>query len=144
MEYLPEEVKGISLLFVTTLDVFLQVYLLHSKDEAFKAFKLYKAEVENQLVKRIIILRSDRGGEYFNREFDTFCEENGIKHERTSPFTPQQNGLAERKNQTLVEMVNCMLNQLGLPNNLWREALTACHIHNRITSCVIPTSPYKL
>ncbi|KAJ9567237.1 hypothetical protein OSB04_003203 [Centaurea solstitialis] len=106
---------------------------------------IYKAEVENQQEKRIKILRSDRGGEYFSREFDAFCEENGIKHERTSPFTPQQNGLAERKNRTLVEMVNCMLNQSGLPTNLWGEALlTACHIHNRITSRVIPTSPYEL
>ncbi|KAJ9551062.1 hypothetical protein OSB04_015107 [Centaurea solstitialis] len=114
-------------------------------NQAFEAFKIYKAEVENQKEKRIKILRSDRGGEYFNHEFDTFCEENGIKHERTSPFTPQQNGLAERKNRTLVEMVNCMLNQSGLPTNLWGEALlTACYIHNRITSRVIPTSPYEL
>ncbi|KAJ9566879.1 hypothetical protein OSB04_002845 [Centaurea solstitialis] len=123
---------------------YLYVYLLKSKDEAFDAFKVYKAEVENQQEKRIKILRSDRGGEYFSREFDAFCEENGIKHERTSPFTPQQNGLAERKNRTFVEMVNCMLNQSGLPTNLWGEALlTACHIHNRITSRVIPTSPYE-
>ena len=67
---------------------FLHVYLLHSKYEAFEDFKLYKAEVENQKEKQIKILRSDRGGEYFSTEFDTFCEENGIKHERTSPFTP--------------------------------------------------------
>ncbi|GKC16783.1 retrovirus-related pol polyprotein from transposon TNT 1-94 [Tanacetum coccineum] len=93
---------------------FLYVYLLRSKDEAFDSFKIYKAEVENQLRKKIKILQSDRGGEYFTREFDTLCEENGIKHERTSPYTPQQNGLAERKNQTLIEMVNCMLNQSGL------------------------------
>ncbi|KAJ9558418.1 hypothetical protein OSB04_013032 [Centaurea solstitialis] len=113
--------------------------------QAFEAFKIYKAEVENQKEKRIKILRSDRGGEYFNHEFDTFCEENGIKHEHISPFTPQQNGLAERKNQTLIEMVNCMLNQSGLPTNLLGDALlTACHIHNRITSRVIPTSPYEL
>ncbi|KAJ9557005.1 hypothetical protein OSB04_011619 [Centaurea solstitialis] len=124
---------------------YLYVYLLKSKDEAFDAFKVYKAEVENQQEKRIKILRSDRGGEYLSRVFDAFYEENGIKHERTSPFTPQQNGLAERKNRTLVEMVNYMLNQSGLPTNLWGEALLmACHIHNRITSRVIPTSPYEL
>lgn len=68
---------------------YLHVYLLRTKDEAFDAFKLYKAEVKNQHEKHIKILRSDRGGEYFNRDFDTFCEEKGIKHERTSPFTPQ-------------------------------------------------------
>ena len=135
--------------FITFCDdfsrFFFHVYILHSKDEAFEAFELYKAEVENQKEKRIKILRLDRGGDNFSHEFDTFCKENGIKHERTSPFTPQQNGLAERKNRTLVEMVNCMLNQSGLPTNLWGEALlTACHIHNRITSRVIPTSPYEL
>nr|KAJ0202827.1 hypothetical protein LSAT_V11C500278000 [Lactuca sativa] len=134
--------------FITFCDDFsryLHVYLLRSKDEAFDAFKRYKAEVENQLERHIKILRSDKGGEYFNQEFDTFCEENGIKHERTSPYTHQQNGLAERKNRTLCEMVNCMLNQSGQPNNLWGEALlTACYVHNRITSRVIPTSPYEL
>nr|KAJ0197577.1 hypothetical protein LSAT_V11C700367030 [Lactuca sativa] len=120
-------------------------FSVRSKDEAFDAFKRYKVEVENQIERHIKILRSDRGGEYFNQEFDTFCEENGIKHERTSPYTPQQNGLAERKNRTLCEMVNCMLNQLGQPNNLWGEALlTACYVYNRITSRVIPTSPYEL
>ncbi|GJT53730.1 retrovirus-related pol polyprotein from transposon TNT 1-94, partial [Tanacetum coccineum] len=73
-----------------------------SVDEAFDSFKVYKAEVENQLGKRIKILRSDRGGEYFTGMFAAFCEENGIKHE------------------------------------------PACHIHNRIISRVIPTSPYEL
>ena len=81
---------------------FLHVYLLHSKYEAFEDFKLYKAEVENQKEKRIKILRSDKGGEYFSTEFDRFCEESGIKHEHTSPFTLKQNGLAERKYQILV------------------------------------------
>nr|KAJ0214455.1 hypothetical protein LSAT_V11C400178990 [Lactuca sativa] len=68
---------------------YLHIYLLRSKYEAFDAFKRYKDEVENQLERHIKILRSDRGWEYFNQEFDTFCEENGIKHERTSPYTPQ-------------------------------------------------------
>nr|GEW10112.1 hypothetical protein [Tanacetum cinerariifolium] len=75
--------------------------LLWEKDTTKKG-----SEVENQLGKKIKILRSDRGGEYFTREFEIFCEEHGIKHERTSSYTPQQNGLAERKNQTLIEMVN--------------------------------------
>ncbi|KAJ9547390.1 hypothetical protein OSB04_019933 [Centaurea solstitialis] len=93
-----------------------------------KLLKFTKLKSKTKKKKRIKVLRSDRGGEYFSREFDTFCEENGIKHERTSPFTPQQNGLAKR-----------------LPTNLWGEALlTACQIHNRITSRMIPTNPYEL
>ena len=82
------------------------VYLLRSKNEAFDAFKRYKSEVENQKELKIKILRNDRGGEYFPDEFVNFCEEFGIIHQRTAPYTPQQNGLAERKNRTFEEMVN--------------------------------------
>ncbi|KAJ9552889.1 hypothetical protein OSB04_016934 [Centaurea solstitialis] len=114
--------KGISTLFVMTLADFYMFIFYTLKIKHLKHLKFTK-------------LKSDRGGEYFNYEFDTFCEENGIKHERTSPFIPQQNGLAEWKNRTLVEMVNCMLNHSGLPTNLLGEALlTTFHIHNRITS----------
>ena len=74
-----------------------------------------------------------------------FCEEHGIIHQRTSPYTPQQNGLAERKNRTLVDMVNSMLLSSKLPFNLWGEALlSVCHIHNRIPSKITKTSPYEL
>jgi hypothetical protein len=62
----------------------------------------------------------------------------------TAPYTPQHNGLAERKNRTLVDMVNAMLLNAKLPNNLWGEALlTACHIHNRVLSKKLNVSPYE-
>ncbi|GJV36868.1 retrovirus-related pol polyprotein from transposon TNT 1-94 [Tanacetum coccineum] len=70
------------------------VYLLKSKDQAFETFKIYKAEVENQKGKKIQILRSDRGGEYFSIEFSCYCESQGLIHQRTAPYTPQQNGVA--------------------------------------------------
>jgi transposase InsO family protein len=73
--------------------------------------------VENQKKRQIKVLRSDRGGEYFS-EFSTFYEENGIIHQMTAPYTPQHNGLVERKNRTLVDMVNAMLLNAKLPNNL--------------------------
>jgi transposase InsO family protein len=85
------------------------VYLLKSKDEALNYFKIYKAEAENQLDRKIKRLRSDRGGEYFSNEFDSFCAEHGIIHERTPPYSPQSNGVAERKNHTLTDLVNAML-----------------------------------
>lgn len=77
---------------MTALD--LLIYFIPSKDEAFEFFKRYKAEVENQKEKKIKILCSDRGGEYFSHEFSLFCEEHGIIHQKTAPYTPQQNGLA--------------------------------------------------
>jgi transposase InsO family protein len=92
--------------------------LLRTKDEAFEKFKEFKKMVENQKERKIKVLRSDRGGEYFSKEFSTFCEENGIIHQMTAPYTPQHNGLAERKNRTLVDMVNAMLLNAKLPNNL--------------------------
>ena len=67
-------------------------------------FLKYKAEVENQLDKKIKRLRSDRDGEYSTNTLEAFCEKNGIIHEVSAPYTPQQNGVAERKNRTLKEM----------------------------------------
>ena len=134
--------------FITFIDdcsKFTYVYLLSNKDEAFECFKRYKAEVENQKGRKIKCLRSDRGGEYFSHEFDIFCEEHGVVHQRTAPYTPQQNGLAERKNRTLTEMINSMMINANTPKYLWGEALfTACHIHNRITSMKTHVSPYEI
>jgi len=85
------------------------MYLLKSKDEVLHYFKTYKAEVENQLERKIKRLRSDRGGEYFSSEFSEFCIEHGIIHERTPPYSPQSNGITKRKNHTLTKLVNVML-----------------------------------
>ena len=108
--------------FMTLIDDasrFCYVYLLKTKDEALNYFKIYKTEVENQLDKKIKRLRSDRGGEYFSNEFDLFCAEHGIIHERTSPYSPQSNGVAERKNHTLTDLVNAMLDTAGLSKEWW-------------------------
>ena len=87
---------------------------IKSKDEALHYFKIYKAEVENQLERKIKRVRSDRSDEYFSNLFTLFCEEHGIIHEMTSPYSPQSNGIAERKNCTLMDLVNVMLDTTGL------------------------------
>jgi transposase InsO family protein len=97
--------------FIDDSNRFCYVYLLKSKDEALHYFKTYKAEVENQLERKIKRLRSDRGGEYFSGDFSV---EHGIIHERTLPYSPQSNVVAERKNRTLTELVNSMLETSGL------------------------------
>uniref|UniRef100_A0A6L2JTX7 Enoyl-[acyl-carrier-protein] reductase [NADH], chloroplastic n=1 Tax=Tanacetum cinerariifolium TaxID=118510 RepID=A0A6L2JTX7_TANCI len=79
--------------------------------EAIDKFVLYKTEVENQLGKKIKVVRSDRGGEYVS-PFAEFCVKHRIRHEFTAPYSPQQNGIDERKNRTLKEMVNAMLKVL--------------------------------
>ncbi|KAI5350367.1 hypothetical protein L3X38_003258 [Prunus dulcis] len=140
--------RGGNKYFVTFIDDFSRychIYLIKTKDEVFNKLKIYKNEVENQLEKKIKRLRSDRGGEYTSNELGVFCEEHGIIHEVTPPYSPQSNGVAERKNRTLMDMVNSMLLSSGLPENLWGEAmLTACFILNRITLKDNEKTPYEL
>jgi transposase InsO family protein len=109
--------------FITMIDDayrYCYVYLLKTKDEALNCFKTYKAKVENQLEKKIKYFRSDRGGEYFSNEFDLLCAEHGIIHESTPPYSPQSNGIAERKNHTLTNLVNAMLDNTELSKAWWR------------------------
>ena len=107
--------------FITFIDDctrYCYVYLLNSKDEAIDAFRKYKTEVENQLEKKIKMIRSDRGGEY-ESPFPKICIENGIVQQTMAPYSPQSNGIAKRKNQTLKEMMNVLLISSSLPQNLW-------------------------
>ena len=100
--------------FINDCTRYCYVYSLRSKDEAIEAFMQYKNEVENQLNKKIKVLRSDRDGKY-ESPFGEFCLQHGIDHQTTAPYSPQQNGVVERKNRTLKEMVNAMLISFGLP-----------------------------
>jgi transposase InsO family protein len=129
-----ELTKGGNKYFMTLINDstrYCYVYLLKSKDEALNFLKIYKAEAENQLDRKIKRLRSDCGGEYFSNEFDSFCAENGIIHERMPSYSPQSTGVAKRKNRTLTNLVNAMLDTSGLSKAWWGEAiLTACHVLN--------------
>nr|GEW61762.1 Pol polyprotein [Tanacetum cinerariifolium] len=114
--------KGGNKYFITFIDdciKYYYVYLLKSKDEAIDKFILYKTEVENQLGKKIKVVRSDRGCEYVS-SFAKLCAKHGIRHEFTAPYSPQQNGIAERNNRTLKEMVTAMLISSGMSQDMWR------------------------
>ena len=90
--------------FITFIDEyswFCYVYLLHSKDENIDVFKTYKNEVENQKNKTLKMLRSDRGGEYEFTTLSEFCALHGIVHQTTTPYTPQQNGIAKERTEHL-------------------------------------------
>ena len=93
------------IMFTDDLSRYGYVYLLRHKSDSFEMFKRYRNEVEKQTKKKIKILRSDRGGEYLSSEFLTYLEENGILSQRTPPMTPQLNGVSERRNRTLLDMV---------------------------------------
>ena len=97
------------------------IYFLKKKDEAFMWFRTFKALVENLTGKKITILRTDNGTEYETNKFKNFCREAGIKRETTTVYTPEQNGVAERKSRTIVEVARAMLCDQGLPKFLWGE-----------------------
>ena len=104
----------------------------------------YKNEVENQINKKIKVLRSDRGGEY-ESPFGEFCLQHGIIHQTTAPYSSQQNGVVKRKNRTLKEMINAILISFGLPQNLWGEAiLSTNYILNKLPKKKTNKTSYEL
>lgn len=108
------------------------VYLLCEKAEAFDVFKIFKSRVEKEAGAPIFCLRTDRGGEFTSNVFNQFCEEHGIKRQLTAAYTPQQNGVAERRNRTIMNMVRCVLTEKNLPRKFWPEAAKwTCHVLNR-------------
>ncbi|XP_075499086.1 uncharacterized protein LOC142537461 [Primulina tabacum] len=130
---------------VGTVRPYEYAYLMQRKSENFEKFKQFCAEVENHLGKSIKTLRSDRGGEYMDYEFKNHLIENGILSQLTAPGTPQQNGVAERRNQTLLDMMRSMLSYSSLPNSFWGYALdTPVYILNIVPSKSISKTPLEL
>lgn len=108
------------------------IYFALEKSEALHHFKLFKEFVEKQTGMFIKCLRTDRGGEYNSGEFKEFCDKNGIKRQLTTAYTPQQNGVAERKNRTIMNMVRTVLREKEIPRSFWPEAVQwANHVLNR-------------
>ncbi|KAJ9565773.1 hypothetical protein OSB04_001739 [Centaurea solstitialis] len=134
--------------FITFTDDFSRygyVYLMRHKSETFEKFKEYQNEVQNLLDKKIKFLRSDRGGEYLSDEFDNHLMECGIVSQLTPPYTPQMNGVSERRNRTLLDMVRTMMCHSTLPISFWGHALeTAAHILNRAPTKSVEKTPYEL
>ena len=87
---------------------------MDNKSEAFDKFKEFKALVENQTEKKIKALRTYNGGEFCKKEFEEFCKRCGISLQKNTPYTPQQNRVAERTNRTMMEKVRSMLSGIGL------------------------------
>ena len=108
------------------------IYFLRCKSEVFTVFKRFRATVELQSGYKVKKLRSDRGGEYTSNEFNKFCDEMGMERQLTVAYSPQQNGVAERKNRTIVEMAKCMMIEKGMPLEFWAETVnTAVYVLNR-------------
>lgn len=114
------------------------IYILKEKSEAFKTFKEWCSAVELEKGCKVKCLRTDNGLEYLSKEFDNFRKERGIKRHRSIPLNPQQNGVAERANRTIIERVRCMLFSSGLGKRFWGEvASTAVYLLNKCPSSSI-------
>ncbi|KAM1729772.1 hypothetical protein ACFX12_020114 [Malus domestica] len=121
------------------------VYLMKYKSESFEKFKEFKNEVEKQTGKQIKTLRLDRGGEYLSNEFLDYLKQCGIVSQWTPPGTPQLNGVSERRNQTLMNMVRSMMSSANLPVTFWGYALyTAAYLLNRVPSKSVSQTPYEI
>ncbi|KAJ9544508.1 hypothetical protein OSB04_024215 [Centaurea solstitialis] len=114
-------------------------------DQAFERFKEFQNEVQNQLDRKIKFLRSDRGGEYLSQEFNNHLIECGIVSQLTPQYTPQMNGVSERRNRTLLDMVRSMMCRSSLPVLFWGHALeTAAHILNKVPTKSVEKTPCEI
>jgi hypothetical protein len=134
--------------FITFIDDFSRktwVYLLKKKSEAFDIFRRFKFLVQKESGKYIKFLRSDRGGEYILTDFMEFCQSHGIKRQFTTRYTLQQNGVAKRKNQTIMNMARSMLKGKHILNEYWGDAvICSVYILNKIpTKSVKNQVPYE-
>ena len=130
-----KSIGGKSYCLVVTDDFsrFSWVYFLHSKDETPEILKFLFLKLENLCRLKIKMIRSDNGTEFKNHNLELFCLQHGIHHQFSAPRTPQQNGVAERKNRTLIEAARTMLSDSKLPITFWAEAVnTACYVLNRV------------
>jgi hypothetical protein len=99
------------------------VYCIRQKSDVFDTFKKWKALVENEARKSLKCLRSNNGGEYCSKEFDDYCSYHGIRREKTIPKTPQENGVSERMNRTIMERVRSMRLHVGFPLQFWEDVV---------------------
>ncbi|GJW31456.1 putative ribonuclease H-like domain-containing protein [Tanacetum coccineum] len=126
--------KYYSLVVTDDFSRFTWTFFLGTKDETFYVLKEFIALIENQLNKKVKGIRCDNGTEFKNAKLIELCGEKGIKRDYSNPRTPQQNGVAERKNRTLIEAARTMLADSKLPTMFWTEAVsTACYVLNRVS-----------
>ena len=109
------------------------VYFFKSKSETQQCFIDFSTFIQRKYELTIKIIRSDNGSEFKNYTLNGFLSEEGIQHQYAAPYTPQHNGVVERKNRTLIEAARTMLAEFNTPIFLWAEAIaTACHATNRL------------
>lgn len=128
-------------IFIDDFSRYTSIYFLKKKNEVLQKFKDFVAYAENHTGRKVKVIRSDNGGEYISNEFKQFCAERGIRREETIPMSPQQNGVSERMNRTIMESARSMLHHANLPSQFWAEAVnTAVYIRNRCPTVALEDS----
>lgn len=122
------------------------IYFMKNKNEVFRIFKEFQFMVEKQKERKIKVLRTDNGGEFCSHDFEKYLKQQGIIHQKTNAYTPQQNGLSERMNRSLVEKARCLMFDAGLPKKFWAEAVnTSLYLRNRsVVAGLNNRSPYEV
>ena len=144
---MPVESLGGHKYFVTFIDDYslcCMVCFLKHKSEVLDKFKEFEAVTTNDSGCKIGRLRTDNGGEYISHELEEYLKSKGISHELTVPYTPEQNGVAERLNRTLMEAARSMISHAKLNSSYWGEAVaTATYVRNRTVTTATGITPYE-
>jgi transposase InsO family protein len=121
------------LVIVDDYSHFTWMLFLQDKSETQEVLKKFLRRAQNEFDAKVKKIRSDNGTEFKNTQVEDFLDEEGIKHEFLAPYTPQQNGVAERKNHTLIEMARIMIDEYKTSDRFWVEAInTMCHATNHL------------
>ncbi len=134
-----------AVLFTDDYSRYCDIFFMKKKSEVFEKFIEFKNRAESETGCKIKILRTDGGGEYVSKVMEQYLKDNGIRHQKSIPYTPQQNGLAERMNRTIMERARCMLYHAGVSKQWWAEAMhTAVWLTKRLPNSVNEVTPFKL
>ena len=133
------------ILFIDDFSRYTWIHFMKMKSEAFQMFIKFKALAENEADLKIKTLRSDNGAEFLSNQFQEFLQKNGIIHQLSTPYSPQQNGVCERKNYISVEHARCLLFKNKMPKFFWVEAVnTAIYLQNQLsTKALNNITPYE-
>ena len=114
------------------------VYFMKEKSEVFVHFQNFRVLVEKQTNMQVKCIRSDGGGEYFSNEFSDYLQKHGIQRQFTCRYTPQQNGVAKRKNRHIAEVAQALMSEKNVPHTYWAEAVsTTVYIMNRTPTAAV-------
>jgi transposase InsO family protein len=134
------------LVIVDDYSRFTWVFFLHDKSETQEVLKKFLKRPQIEIDVKVNKIRSDNGSEFKNTQVADYVDQEGIKHEFSAPYTPQQNGVAKRNNRTLIESARTMLDEYKASDRFWAEAInTTCHIINRLyLHLLLKKTPYEL